>query len=84
MFSHFTLHYDVSGEDEEAVIVRGEGAPVEWQEGTENGAHSSLETSARRGEDSEHDSLGWGLCTFDTRLHVNGPPLIELGSVSPS
>lgn len=62
----------MSGGDEETVIVRGEGAE-EWQEGTGNGAHSSLGTSARRVEDSEHDSLGMGLCTFDTRLHVNVP-----------
>lgn len=38
-----------------------------------NRAHSSLGTSACRGEDSEHDSLGMGLCTFNTRLHVNVP-----------
>lgn len=25
----------------------------------------------RQREDSEHDSLGMGLCTFDTRLHAN-------------
>lgn len=34
-------------------------------------SHSSLGTSACYGEDREHDSLGMGLCTFYTELHVN-------------
>lgn len=39
--------------------------------GNGNWSHSSLGTSGRHAEDGEHDSLGMGLCTFDTELNVN-------------
>lgn len=49
-----------------AVVLR-----VRVGERNVNGSHSSLGTSAGYGEDREHDSLGMGLCTFYTELHVN-------------
>lgn len=75
----------MSGWDKETVIARAEGGAGRrwrrWEEGMENGAHSSLGTSARRGEDGEHDSLGTGLCTFNTKLHVNVPRADPSGTV---
>lgn len=52
-------------EDRECCPLTGSGRKErEWR-------HSSLGTLACYAEDRGHDSLGMGLCTFYTELHVN-------------
>lgn len=69
----------MSGGDQERRGREGGEGVVEWQNGMENGAHSSLGTSVCHVKDSEHDSLGMGLCTFNIRLHVNVPHFGQTG-----